>query len=196
MQEVLCGLQGGCDVCECDENDIPLPWKVQTTDAVSSLRSPQFAQRWEDDDTLEEFRVRLVVSLRACPHDMFPLLIRVQREKRDLDRLPWIWSDPLEEQYMSYVNLADNPETNTGTYFTLVPGSSITKPWLRSLLQRKGYTDGASSVWKAIYEENCFTPTASNNSSSLDGADLLLNGWLIAMSVLQPVLAVKHRPLF
>jgi len=29
--------------------------------------------------------------------------------------LPWIWSDPLDEELMSYVNLVEHPETNTGT---------------------------------------------------------------------------------
>jgi hypothetical protein len=51
-------MQGGCNVCECDENEIPLPWKVPATDKVSSLRSNQFSQRWEEEDG-EEAKVRL-----------------------------------------------------------------------------------------------------------------------------------------
>jgi ERO1-like protein alpha len=121
VQEMLCGLQGGCNVCECDENEIPLPWKVSSTDKVSSVRSNQFSQRWDEDDDDEE-----------------------SKEKHDLDLLPWIWSDPLEEQCMSYVNLLDNPETNTG------------------------YSEGASNIWKAIYEENCFKPITQSNSSHID----------------------------
>lgn len=122
VQEMLCGMQGGCNVCECDENEIPLPWKVPATDKVSSLRSNQFSQRWEEEDGEES-------------------------KKRDVELLPWIWSDPLEEECMSYVNLVDNPETNTG------------------------YTDGASNIWKSIYEENCFKPITQTNSTHRDVLD-------------------------
>jgi hypothetical protein len=211
VQEMLCGMQGGCSVCECDENEIPLPWKVPATAKVSSLRSNQFSQRWEeeDDDQSKVPPSRHAVHLVPCPcvctHQSSA------RQKREIDLLPWIWSDPLEEQYMSYVNLVDNPEANTGAVSLSL--SRLLRPLLSCiallvgvLTDRfrvvEGYTDGASSIWKAIYEENCFKPITQTNSSHIDILDgtrtarcatvrWVLSVWNVALTLL--VCVIRHQ---
>eukprot|EP01132_Coremiostelium_polycephalum_P002796 gene2796-3477_t len=92
----LCGLDT-CGVCECDENEIPLPWRIEdsTTDRVEITPTPPGFTKWDDS-----------------------------RENM------WVVS-PGSDSDMSYVNLEVTPEAHTGY-------------------------DG-SSVWEAIYNENCFT---------------------------------------
>jgi hypothetical protein len=93
----MCGVEGGCSVCKCDEKDIPLPWKVSKKDRVNTFLDTGMAQKkWVDNS-------------------------------KDL------WFPKQHEEKMTYVNLALNPETNTG-----YSGAE------------------ANRVWKAIYTENCF----------------------------------------
>jgi len=99
----MCGLEGGCGVCECDEHEIPIPWKVEQSDKVHSVSSSNFASRWDDNN----------------------------------EDVTWIVNDGPESQ-MSYVNLQDNPEGNTG------------------------YSEDAAKVWLAIYNENCFQKEEEN----------------------------------
>ncbi len=79
---------------------------------------------------------------------------------------------------MSYVNLVDNPETNTGSLLgrlcaerplprrahPFLPPPPCSTTW-------SGYTDGASNIWKSIYEENCFKPITQTNSTHRDVLD-------------------------
>jgi len=95
----MCSGKGGCNVCECDEKEIPIAWK-QTT--IAHVNKDMFSYmpskpKWEDNDA-------------NC----------------------WIQSKP--DAKLTYVNLLLNPETRTG------------------------YSgEDASRVWRAIYNENCFT---------------------------------------
>jgi len=41
------GGERGCSVCECDENEIPVQWKMETTDRVDRTISPNF-KSWDD----------------------------------------------------------------------------------------------------------------------------------------------------
>ncbi|EGG13319.1 hypothetical protein DFA_11080 [Cavenderia fasciculata] len=93
----LCGMDGGCGVCECDDNEIPLPWRIEdhSSDRVNLSPPPQGFTRWKD-------------------------------RKEDMWVIPY---GP--DSDTSYVNLDDTPESFTGY-------------------------DG-SSVWRSIYNENCFT---------------------------------------
>lgn len=68
VQEMLCGLQGGCSVCECDENEIPLPWKVSSTDQVSPIRSNHFSRRWTDDEEAEDLQARKTLPALCLSH--------------------------------------------------------------------------------------------------------------------------------
>jgi len=93
----LCGSEG-CGVCECDENEIPLPWRIEdtTSDKVDLSPPPPGFTRWKD-------------------------------KKEDM----WVISQEGPDSDMSYVDLSKTPEAFTGY-------------------------DG-SSIWSAIYNENCFT---------------------------------------
>ncbi|KAN0024347.1 hypothetical protein ACTFIV_008753 [Dictyostelium citrinum] len=91
----LCGSEG-CGVCECDDNEIPLPWRIEdtTSDRVDMSPPPPGFQKWKDKKD-----------------DMWVVVAGPDSES-------------------TYVDLSKTPESNTGY-------------------------DG-SSVWSAIYNENCF----------------------------------------
>eukprot|EP00761_Pharyngomonas_kirbyi_P014113 gb/GECH01014143.1/.p1 GENE.gb/GECH01014143.1/~~gb/GECH01014143.1/.p1 ORF type:complete len:477 (+),score=100.34 gb/GECH01014143.1/:1-1431(+) len=41
-QEFLCGLDGGCSVCECDDDEIPKPWKAPSSAPINRNLDPDF----------------------------------------------------------------------------------------------------------------------------------------------------------
>lgn len=40
--------EGGCGICECNEDDVPLFWKQQKTDLVESKLTKNFNMSWKD----------------------------------------------------------------------------------------------------------------------------------------------------
>ncbi len=62
---------------------------------LSSVSSSQFSRGWQEEGDQESMSPE-------------------QAKGQEVDRLGWIVSDPNDEPFMSYVNLLDNPETNTG----------------------------------------------------------------------------------
>jgi len=46
---VLCGVEGGCSVCKCDEKEIPIPWKVTKKNHINTFLSKN-TKKWIDDD--------------------------------------------------------------------------------------------------------------------------------------------------
>ena len=44
--EKTCGTNGGCDVCHCNSDEIPVSWRQSASDAVTRGG----AQQWKDDD--------------------------------------------------------------------------------------------------------------------------------------------------
>lgn len=41
--------EGGCGICECNEDDVPLFWKqLQKTDLVEAKSSKDFSMAWKD----------------------------------------------------------------------------------------------------------------------------------------------------
>lgn len=96
----MCKSGGGCHVCRCDENEVPLPWRVESTAKAVFKPLPLDFKKWDDEE----------VNMWA----------QTQVEYRDPDA--------------TYVNLLDNPESNTG------------------------YSgDEPRRIWDAIYQENCFS---------------------------------------
>eukprot|EP00002_Diphylleia_rotans_P015778 TRINITY_DN3054_c0_g1_i4.p1 TRINITY_DN3054_c0_g1~~TRINITY_DN3054_c0_g1_i4.p1 ORF type:complete len:237 (-),score=40.61 TRINITY_DN3054_c0_g1_i4:1246-1956(-) len=41
VEQHICGLVGGCQVCECDDQEIPLPWKEDKTSLISPIRADE-----------------------------------------------------------------------------------------------------------------------------------------------------------
>eukprot|EP00817_Percolomonadidae_sp_ATCC50343_P007035 CAMPEP_0117426752 /NCGR_PEP_ID=MMETSP0758-20121206/6780_1 /TAXON_ID=63605 /ORGANISM="Percolomonas cosmopolitus, Strain AE-1 (ATCC 50343)" /LENGTH=342 /DNA_ID=CAMNT_0005212063 /DNA_START=52 /DNA_END=1077 /DNA_ORIENTATION=+ len=98
--ERLCGVEGGCSVCKCDEKEVPIPWKITTTHHINR-------------------------------QGLFGRAAGKRLKWNDKNANSWFPSPP--ESHMTYVNLLNNPEANTGYS-----------------------SKEASRIWMAIYTENCF----------------------------------------
>jgi len=105
----MCSGKGGCNVCQCDEKDIPIAWKQTTLAPVNKggFLNSQGANR------------------------MLPSNIKLNKWE-DNDANCWVQSQ--SDAKMTYVNLLLNPETRTGYV-----------------------GEDAARVWRAIYNENCFS---------------------------------------
>ncbi len=110
VMDRMCKSGGGCHVCRCDENEVPLPWRVETTHRAILRPLPSNFKQWNDVDEN-------------------------------------MWSLSMNEQDSpdaTYVNLVDNPESNTG------------------------YAgDEPRRIWDAIYKENCFHVMSTDNVNDM-----------------------------
>lgn len=102
----MCKSGGGCHVCHCDDHEVPLPWRIESTDKALITPLPNDFQRWDDVDA--------------------HMWAGNQVEANNPNAV--------------YVNLVDNPESNTG------------------------YSgDEPRRIWDAIYQENCFHVMSTND---------------------------------
>eukprot|EP00461_Guttulinopsis_vulgaris_P001562 UN01562 len=159
----MCTSGGGCNVCECDENEVPKPWIVESTDTIRTVPERELfdnafdADQYSFDETYTQF---------DNPDSQFSNMSLEQRQARlarktstksylqQWDAEPSIWSDAQREQMQStatYINLVENPEGNTGY--------SGEEP---------------RRIWDAIYNENCFATIGTTNVDNMCLQDRLM----------------------
>ncbi len=49
--QAMCGAAGGCSVCKCDEDEIPIPWKVTKNNPVNTFLGMDKPKKWVDDSS-------------------------------------------------------------------------------------------------------------------------------------------------
>jgi ERO1-like protein alpha len=129
-----------CAVCECPSHEIPAPWSQLDQQESLSRLSEGSVQAGEAgkpcDEQTGESTLSKVERKNAVAGESFNEWEEVPNAN--------VWATQGEdEETMAYINLLENPERYTGY----------------SGVQ-------AERIWKAIYEENCFTPS---EESELDG---------------------------
>lgn len=50
--QAMCGAAGGCDVCKCDDDDVPIPWKITKVNPVNTFlgKGREKPKPWVDSD--------------------------------------------------------------------------------------------------------------------------------------------------
>jgi ERO1-like protein alpha len=47
----MCSSSGGCTVCKCDENEVPIPWKISKTNEIVKQKGFfKLKDKWIDDE--------------------------------------------------------------------------------------------------------------------------------------------------
>ncbi|KAG7389769.1 Endoplasmic Reticulum Oxidoreductin 1 (ERO1) [Phytophthora pseudosyringae] len=126
-----------CAVCECPSHEIPAPWSQLDQQERLSEKMGQKGEAGKPcDEQTGESTLSKVERKNAVAGESF----NAWEEKSNAN----VWAAQGEaEEAMAYINLLENPERYTGY----------------SGVQ-------AERIWKAIYEENCFSPP---EESTLDG---------------------------
>ncbi|KAG6610326.1 Endoplasmic oxidoreductin [Phytophthora cinnamomi] len=126
-----------CAVCECPSHEIPAPWSQLDQQETQSRHSEKAGEAGKPcDEQTGESTLSKVERKNAVAGESFNEWEEVSNAN--------VWAAQGEaEETMAYINLLENPERYTGY----------------SGVQ-------AERIWKAIYEENCFTPP---EESKLDG---------------------------
>ncbi|GMF27233.1 unnamed protein product [Phytophthora fragariaefolia] len=126
-----------CAVCECPSHEIPAPWSQLDQQEMQSRPSEKAGDAGKPcDEQTGESTLSKVERKNAVAGESFKEWEEVSNAN--------VWATQGEaEEMMAYINLLENPERYTGY----------------SGVQ-------AERIWKAIYEENCFTPP---EESKLDG---------------------------
>ncbi|KAL4152057.1 hypothetical protein PRNP1_008992 [Phytophthora ramorum] len=126
-----------CAVCECPSHEIPAPWSQLDQQETQSRQATQSEEAGKPcDEQTGESTLSKVERKNAVAGESFNEWEEVSNTN--------VWATQGgDEETMAYINLLENPERYTGY----------------SGVQ-------AERIWKAIYEENCFTPS---EESKLDG---------------------------
>ncbi|KAE8911024.1 hypothetical protein PF005_g2129 [Phytophthora fragariae] len=126
-----------CAVCECPSHEIPAPWSQLDQQETQTRSNEKAGEAGKPcDEQTGESTLSKVERKNAVAGESFNEWEEVSNAN--------VWATQGEaEETMAYINLLENPERYTGY----------------SGIQ-------AERIWKAIYEENCFTPP---KESKLDG---------------------------
>ncbi|KAE9020606.1 hypothetical protein PR003_g12572 [Phytophthora rubi] len=126
-----------CAVCECPSHEIPAPWSQLDQQETQTRYNEKAGEAGKPcDEQTGESTLSKVERKNAVAGESFNEWEEVSNAN--------VWATQGEaEETMAYINLLENPERYTGY----------------SGIQ-------AERIWKAIYEENCFTPP---EESKLDG---------------------------
>ena len=133
--EKTCGTNGGCDVCHCNADEIPVSWRQTASDAVTRGG----AQQWKDDDgdmwlPPEEGSTSYVdLTKNGCSLSLLIFTLPAPR----FDTMP-----PRSEKNTGYVG----PQVHNSCHIIMCGFRNV---HFAALYQ-------ATRVWAAIYQENCF----------------------------------------
>ncbi|KAF4318592.1 hypothetical protein JM18_001990 [Phytophthora kernoviae] len=126
-----------CAVCECPSDEIPAPWSQLDKQAVRSRSREDSEEGKPCSEQTGESTLSKVERKNAVAGESFNEWEEVSNAN--------VWATQGEsEEAMAYINLLENPERYTGY----------------SGVQ-------AERIWRAIYDENCFTPPEESAVDSM-----------------------------
>lgn len=127
-----------CAVCECPSDEIPLPWRMDPQDGqLTTGRNDGADEGRPCSDQTGESTLSKVERKNAVAGESFDEWEEVSNAN--------VWATQGgEEETMAYINLLENPERFTGY---------------------SGHQ--AERIWRAIYDENCFTPPEESAVNSM-----------------------------
>ncbi|RLN54346.1 hypothetical protein BBJ29_002077 [Phytophthora kernoviae] len=126
-----------CAVCECPSDEIPAPWSQLDKQAARSRSRADSEEGKPCSEQTGESTLSKVERKNAVAGESFNEWEEVSNAN--------VWATQGEsEEAMAYINLLENPERYTGY----------------SGVQ-------AERIWRAIYDENCFTPPEESAVDSM-----------------------------